>query len=248
MNEFPTHFDAPEDAYFGFFRADSAKNAPGWAAVMSYPHTRVSATGNRPYYPTPEDYAARASWTAREATGWVRSVGVEPVRIHESERKVHLAGGWTRYNADDQPILTNRVTYILTRPDDSWGIQARFGVDSYTGNVNEDAAAAAIEVVGQYLAALASNDHAACADLSSYPFTQVGVGEVHRVGNGDELRDLLAKEPRRVGNPELSAVQSGTDGVVVASTVAHENAREHAVFIVAKEGGWRIAGASFLTP
>ena len=65
----------PEEAYFEFFRADSAKDAEAWAAVMSYPHVRVSATGRSPYYETPEDYAARASWTAREATGWVRSRG-----------------------------------------------------------------------------------------------------------------------------------------------------------------------------
>ena len=99
---------------------------------MSYPHTRVSATGQSPYYDTPEDYAARASWKDRVATGWVRSVGVDPVRIHESADKVHLAGGWTRYNVQDEPILRNRVTYIFTRIEGSWGIQARFGTDSFT--------------------------------------------------------------------------------------------------------------------
>ena len=102
-------FEAPEDAYFEFFRADAAQDAEAWAAVMSYPHTRVSATGQSPYYNTPEDYAARASWKDRVATGWVRSVGVDPVRIHESADKVHLAGGWTRYNAQDEPSMRVRM-------------------------------------------------------------------------------------------------------------------------------------------
>ena len=60
-------FQAPEDPYYEFFRADSAKDAQAWAAVMSYPHTRVSATGNSPYYQTPDDYAARAAHDARAA-------------------------------------------------------------------------------------------------------------------------------------------------------------------------------------
>ena len=82
---------------------------------MSYPHTRVSARGSARYYQTPRDYAEGASWEAIEATGWVRTRGVEPVRLHESADKVHLAAGWTRYDAEDEPILSNRVTYILTR-------------------------------------------------------------------------------------------------------------------------------------
>lgn len=116
MSEFQTHFDTPEAAYFGFFEADRAKNADAWAAVMSYPHVRVAATGTTDYFGTSRDYADAADWTSREATGWVRTVGREPVRLHESPDRVHLLGGWTRYNAKDEPILWNRVTYIVTRP------------------------------------------------------------------------------------------------------------------------------------
>ena len=144
----PTSLASPEDAYWAFFEADSAKDAEAWAGVMSYPHVRVSARGTASYYETPEAYASGASWESREATGWVRSRGIEPTRLHESADKVHLAAGWTRYNAADEPILSNRVTYILTRLDGSWGIQARFGVDSFTEGENTDeSAAAAVDVV-----------------------------------------------------------------------------------------------------
>ena len=64
MTDCPNRFDSPEDAYYGFFRADSAKNAPAWAAVMSYPHVRVSAPGGMVRFETPEAYAEAADWTA----------------------------------------------------------------------------------------------------------------------------------------------------------------------------------------
>ena len=128
------HYDTPEDAYFAFFERFSAEDAAGWAACMSYPHVRVAppregvdARTTARYYPTPEDYAAAADWTPFKAAGWVRTQGVEPVRLHESDDMVHLLGGWTRYNKDDEPIVSNRVTYLLTRLDTGWGIQARFG-------------------------------------------------------------------------------------------------------------------------
>ena len=168
MNTKKKIFAAPEDAYREFFRADSAQQAGAWAAVMSYPHVRVSARGTTAYYETPEAYASGASWTQREATGWVRSVGADTVRLHESADKVHLAGGWTRYNAQDEPILRNRVTYILTRVDGSWGIQARFGTDSFTEGERYDATPAT-ELVGEHLQALARRDFRAGARLCRFP-------------------------------------------------------------------------------
>ena len=239
-------FKAPEDPYYEFFRADSAKDAEAWAAVMSYPHTRVSATGNCPYYPTPEDYAARASWAAREATGWVRSVGVDPIRIHESADKVHLAGGWTRYNAKDEPILSNRVTYILTRIEGSWGIQARFGTDSFTEGEALDSSAP-LGVVAAHLENWAAGDLGAATETLIYPFTNVGVGRVDRYGNASEVAGKLHVEaPRTVG--DVHAVWEGKAGVVAAATwQTDEGATCQAVFLVARqESGWRMAAASII--
>ena len=92
MNEYKTHFDTPEDAYYGFFEADASQNGDAWAAVMSYPHVRVAASGQTVYYDTARDYADAADWTSRVATGWVLTRGREPVRLHESPNKVHLVG------------------------------------------------------------------------------------------------------------------------------------------------------------
>ena len=36
------------------------------------------------------------------------------VFFSRSMNKVHMKGGWTRYNVEEQPILINYVTYIIT--------------------------------------------------------------------------------------------------------------------------------------
>ena len=245
-------FAAPEDAYFEFFRADSAKDAHAWAAVMSYPHVRVSATGRIAYYETPAEYAARASWAGREATGWVRSRGIDPVRLHESDDTVHLAGGWTRYNAADQPILRNRVTYVTTRIHGSWGIQARFGTDSFTAGEQIDATAA-IGVVEQHLQDVAAGDLRAAADVFSLPLVEVGVGRVDRYSSLAEVHSRLGAPSQPldvVGVRSVRAAQAGRDGVVVAATWADAAGRSTAaVFLLARrDDRWRIAGFSKLRP
>ena len=250
MSDFQAHFDTPEAAYFGFFKADRAKNADAWAAVMSYPHVRVAATGKTDYFDTSRAYADAADWTSREATGWVRTVGREPVRLHESSDRVHLLGGWTRYNAEDEPILWNRVTYILTRPVGSWGIQARFAVGSYDARDDEPAAEAAVDAaigsVRRYYDALDKNDRNACARLCRFPMIEVGVGEIARIEDGTRLGQRVSRGTGRISNLEIRAAQSGADGIIVALTAEYASGGgEQSVLVVGREADtWRIAGIS----
>ena len=240
-------FASPEDAYWEFFRADRAKDGQRWADVMSYPHVRVAAPTGSAWFETPEDYASNASWEAREATGWVLSRGVQPVRLHESADKVHLAGGWTRYNIDDESILSNRVTYVLTRLDGRWGIQARFGVDSFDEAENyETAADAAVEVVERFHSALGAGDFETCAGLCGYPLTEVGIGEVQQFEDASAVHERFAKMTDRNHATEIRAVQTGSSGVVVSVTASGEKAGTvHSIFLVGnREGQWRIVGIS----
>ena len=243
-------FSSPEDAYWEFFRADRAQDAVRWAGVMSYPHVRVAAPTGTAYFETPEAYASNASWEAREATGWVLSRGAEPIRLHESPDKVHLAGGWTRYNIDDKPILSNRVTYVLTRLGGRWGIQARFGVDSFDENENYDsAAAAAVSVVEQFHAALASGEFEACARLCHYPLTEVGISEVEQFEDAAAARGRFAAMTDSNAASEIRAAQTGSRGVVVSVTAGGETGQTvNSVFLVGnREDQWRIAGISAIT-
>ena len=242
----PSTFASPRDAYQEFFRADSAKDAKAWAAVMQYPHVRVSAIANPAYYETPEEYAARASWTKREATGWVRSVGVDPVRLHAGVDKVHLAGGWTRYNAKDEPILRNQVTYVLTRINRSWGIQARFGTDSPPGGEPYEVGQAT-QVVAEHLRGLAHGTGEAYMGMCRSPFTDVGIGRVDIYNNAADLKAALVRD---VGlKPgEVTAAQTGSTGVVVAANWTPPGGGEaQAAFVVGLDGPvWRIVGRSVI--
>ena len=249
MNEFPDRFDAPEDAYHGFFRADNAKNAHAWAAVMSYPHVRVAAIGGANFYVTPGQYAADADWSPREATGWVRSEGLSPTRLHGSSSKVHLLGGWTRFNAAGERILTNRVTYTLTKICNSWGIQARFGVDSYTGQEDPDAAVQAVDVVQQFATAATEENFARCSQLCRKALVVVGVGTITIIKNENDMANALS-ESVKLGATliEARAVQTGSRGAIVAVAKGYPDGLvDQGIMIVGKQTDqWSIAGVSFI--
>ena len=242
-------YESPEATYEAFFTHFNAEDGAGWATVMSYPHTRVSAGGGRlTLFETPEEYAQLNPWPRFKVDGWVRTEGITPVRIHESADKVHLAGGWSRYNAANEPYISNRVTYILTRLAGGWGIQARFGTDSF--DEGEDAAPsedAALDVVTRHLDAWDARDFAACAALASYPLTEVGVGVVDRYEGAASYEAALASQAwSATASREVKAHQVGRSGVNVAVTATLEDGRrEQALFLVAeREGAWAVAGRS----
>ena len=228
--------NTPEEVYREFFRADSAQDAQAWADVMSYPHVRVSADGRVHYFETAADYASSASWTARKATGWVRSEGIEPERVHASADMVHLAGGWTRYNADGEPILENRVVYLLTRPDGSWGIQARFacGAAPTWRGIDDPAPTHAVR---QYCEALREADHDRCARLVRYPLTLVGVGTVRRLEDAAAFERAFAT-PAGGAPATVRAIANGSAGATVAATSGSDpDRRTQTLFLVAKNAG-----------
>ena len=225
----------PEDAYFEFFRADSAKDAQAWAAAMGYPHVRVSATGRVAYHETAEDYAARASWGAREATGWVRSRGIEPARLHEAEDKVHLAGGWTRFNADDEPILRNRVT--LHRHSgrgflgDSGALRHRLVHRGRNGRCDGCGCGGS----GSICRTSPRGMWIPLARRSPCRFVDVGIGRVERHESPAGLRPMLLALIRPHAIERVEAAQAGRDGVVVSAAWRGKDGRgSSGVFLVAR--------------
>ena len=244
-------YESPEAAYEAFFTNFNAEDAAGWAGVMSYPHTRVSSSGGPiRLFPTPGDYVEQVNpWPQFKEVGWVRTEGIPPVRIHESEDKVHIAGGWSRYNTEGEVYISNRVTYILTRLDGSWGIQARFGTDSFAEEGEDTSASerAALNVVNRHLDAWDARDFAGCGRLASYPITEVGVGRVdHYAHRPDYEASLAAQEWSPTTSRAVNAHQVGRTGANVSITATLEDGRtEHAVFIVAlRNEVWSIAGRS----
>jgi hypothetical protein len=224
-----------DDAYWAFFDTFNAKDAGAWAGVMSYPHVRVSPRGESRVFETAADYSGNASWERFEATGWVRTQGIEPTTIHESEQKVHIAGGWTRFNAHDEVILENRVTYVITRVGQGWGIQGRFGIDSYAGEQDMTATAeAAVSLVESYLDAWDSQDFAACAGYCNFSLVEADPGEVQQWQDVDAFEETLsarAWHPTRART--VHAAQVGANAVNVALEVTlGDGGKEQAVFLL----------------
>lgn len=237
---------APEDVYREFFKADQRRDPAAWAAVMHYPHVRVAAPGRTELFKTAKDYAKHASWTARAATGWVRTEGIEPIRASESNRKIHLAGGWTRLNANDEPILENRVAYVLTTIDGRWGVQARFACGA-KDNWREVDATPALESLDRALRALRENRIGTFVELVRYPCTLVDVGVVRQFTSGAALNAWFAKtDAVAISNWELRALHAGPSGANVAAKVHFTDGgvQDWLVLLARSNEGWNIAALS----
>lgn len=254
----------PTAAYWAFFENFNAKDPVGWAGAMSYPHVRVSAArpptrgaGPSPrtasgVYPTAEDYASMASgagWERFETTGWVRTQGVTPRVVASSDSKVHLAGGWTRHRADDSPIVSNRVLYVLTRTDEGWGIQARFGIDFHASGDDRAAQAnAALAALGRTMATLEPGDVDNWLGTFHYPLTLVGApGEVSVVDDAEAMRDAYGDWAGQALPIEYSAevIAAGTSGVTLSQQITRGEDSFHQSFLVAqREGEWKILAVS----
>ena len=260
MGNHPT----PAAAYWAFFENFNAKDPVGWAGAMSYPHVRVSAArppargaGPSPrtasgVYPTAEDYASMADgagWERFEATGWVRTQGVTPRVVAASEDKVHLSGGWTRHRADDSEIVTNRVLYVLSRIDQGWGIQARFGIDGYAkGADRSDQADAALAALGRLMTTLEPGDVDHWLTCFHYPLTLIGApGEVHVINDADAMRGAYgdwAAEALPI-DYRAEVIAAGASGVTLSQQITRGEDSFHQSFLVAEhEGEWKILAVS----
>ena len=251
----------PTAAYWSFFENFNRKDPVGWSGAMSYPHVRVSAAlppaqgGTHDprtpsfLYPTAEDYAkgtGEAGWGRFEVTGWVRTQGVTPRVVHQSDTKVHLAGGWTRHRADDSEIISNRVLYVLTRTETGWGIQARFGVDGWTRDGDFSAQGAGAVAAAEEIGALLNrNDYAGLAARMMYPFTIVEIGAVRRIESQEEqMADSSGRELGAVPGSARVANAGGT-GVNVAWTLVEQGVeRDEILFMILRDGEWKLAAAS----
>ena len=254
----------PTAAYWAFFDNFNAKDPAGWAGAMSYPHVRVSAAQQPPaassirprtasgVYPTAGDYAAMAKlagWERFEVTGWVRTQGVTPRVVFASADKVHLAGGWTRYRADDSEIVTNRVLYVLSRMDQGWGIQARFGIDGYQKGADRSAQkTAALAALEQLMATLEPGDVDNWLNCFHYPLTLIGApGEVSTIEDAEAMRAAYGDWAAQALPIEYTAdvIAAGENGVTLSQSITRGEDSFHQSFLVAQRAGeWKILAVS----
>ena len=226
---------------------------------MSYPHVRVSAgpagaqrgrffhprTSAR-IYPDRAEYARTAAamgWERFVATGWVRTQGLDPERIHESEQMVLLSGGWTRRRADDSPIVSNRVLYTLTRQGDGWGIQARFGIDSFEPDSDqEELAGAAIRAAARRQAARRDGDLESWLGGFHFPLTAVlAPGRVVVAEDAEQLRAQSRIWTADAGpdHGRTRVIAAGATGALLSQHPATgSSAGRQAALLAWRDGAW----------
>ena len=252
-------YESPEAAYFAFLQTFNARDAAGWAGVNSWPHARISAAAPdstvhwRPptrVFADAKEYLAEPLWADLEATGWARSASLPPTIVQASDLKAHIAGGWTRFDADDTPLVANRVVYVTTRTDEGWGIQAQLKTDSFADGVDFSAQQqAAIDAVESALALLDAREIDAYCEALAYPFTLVGPpGVIIVIDSAIELATAM----RGVGDDRLDAttgsariVNCGRSGANVSFQVERNGVAQQALALVGiRDALWRILAIS----
>ena len=243
--------------YWRFFEGTNRRDSKQVTDALNYPHVRISARGDSNIVQHRRTHAGKMSFDPLLATGWDHTVGMEPEVLHAAPRKVHIKGGWTRYNRDGKPIMTNMVTYIATLADGHWGLQSRFGTDTdlfwgkpqdrrLQSDVNLDDNARRAEHVVASALDLADVDSSGASRHCHFPLLLIHPGMIKSIADGGALRRRLPSSQPLVR--EVEATQVGATGVNVAFRATVGERPLEGVFLVKiDDGRWGIKGGSLIT-
>jgi hypothetical protein len=240
-----------EDALDRFIETFNSRDPDAWAASLSYPHVRVAPSARTATFsPTEQDYAAGVSYEAPDAMGWHHSAWDEKRILAVSPAKIHASAQWCRYDAAGARILPNNVSYVITRVDGRWGIQARFGVDSRPPERPEVVAEQATSAWRAWWTALATGQVDDLEARSQLPFAVVGTGTVEQPATGADLVRLLGR-PSVSGTTagEVTPLQVGDRGVNLGVVLTDDDGRtHHGLFLVTiRDSTARVAATSMLS-
>ena len=215
---------------------------------MSYPHVRVSPRqAAAEVTPTERAYADAVDYAAADRMGWDHSAWDSKRVLATSPSKIHASAQWCRYNARGERILPNNVSYVITRVDDRWGIQARFGVDSAEPADPAAVSATATEVLTEALAVIgASGGGRGVEELVRLPFHVIDTGRVATARSVDEVRRELGNAVRGMTVAGTTALQVGEKGVNVGVDLRNAESSLHGLFLVTLEAKPQLAAVSLL--
>ncbi len=227
-------------AYRRFFEGFNSRRAEAWAGALHFPHVRVSGRGPVNVVPTMEDHVAAMSWNRVEASGWHHTTEQPPVVVHSGPQRAHIAGGWTRYTEDNQPILTSYITYVVTRISDEWGIQSRFAVDPGPEGLTDEHVSIAKQVVTEYLALWNAKRFTEAAGKLNYPAVQVHPGRLVVWNSAEDHVKWLEDQPwREIVIDEVRVVQAGPNAVNLALSLREGHKTSDALVLVTlRDGHW----------
>ncbi|BAR54423.1 hypothetical protein ACVIWV_001006 [Bradyrhizobium diazoefficiens] len=120
-----------------FMKAFNSRDAEAWAKTVHYPHIRIAA-GQVQIWNTPEEYAqSNDAKQLAQASTWARSAWTYRKLVQESDDKLHFITRFTRYDANDKPILSADSFYVIVKKDGRWGALVR---SSYVGIIGKKTA------------------------------------------------------------------------------------------------------------
>ena len=234
----------------------NSRDAARWATSLHFPHVRPGP-GAFELTRTPQEYAAGIDFEQTLKTGWHHSEWVSREVLQAGAEKVHAAGAWQRYTEDGRALAGSAITYIVTKRENRWGVQARFaaGVTGLDAPATARNAAAALDAVTAFMKAWHSRDPISLAATLHYPHVRMGDGLVEIWKTVDEY--LAGPEPGRQRTwyqtriDQSKAVQVTATGVNVAVSFSRlgRDGRvlsvDDGVFLVVlREGVWKLQARS----
>jgi len=198
-----------------FINTWNSRDPEQWASSLNYPHVRPSPMGPIQAAPSAEAYAAGVNYERVISSGWDHSEWDYKHVIHVSPDKIHVAGQWTRVNAEGETILTIPVTYIVTCVDDHWGIQARFGCDYAGDDDTSGFELRAFRHLDTFIHNWNQGNHEACAEMLNYPHYRVGIGALETINEASEMPPPAGK----ISLNQSLALQTGKRGINIAADV-----------------------------
>jgi hypothetical protein len=233
----------------------NSRNAQTWATSLNFPHVRPGP-GAFELFKTPAQYVASVNFEQTLATGWHHSEWTTRRVLQVGDDKVHIAGSWLRYTADDRPMVGTSVTYIVTNQNGRWGVLSRFaagptGTDAAAASANSTAA---LETVRAYFKAWNAHDPNALGSAMHFPF--VRIGDAVEVWN-TPAEFLAGSEPGRQRTwyetrlEQAEVAQASANGVNVAVTYSRRgrdgqlfSKYEAIVLVVRRDATWKVQAVS----
>jgi hypothetical protein len=234
----------------------NSRDAATWATSLHFPHVRPGP-GAFEMTRSPEEYIKGVNFEQTLKTGWHHSEWVTREVLQVGIDKIHASGTWQRYTADDKPLAGSDITYVLTRIDGRWGVQARFaaGVNGLDATNTSRNAAAALEALKSFMHAWNSHDHQQAAAAIHYPHVRMADGRVEIWRTADEY--LAGPEPGRQRTwyqtriDSSRVVQTTANGVNIVLSFSRLDrkgavlSRDEGVFLaVLRDGAWKIQARS----
>jgi hypothetical protein len=236
----------------------NSRNGTIWATSLHFPHVRPGA-GAFEMTRTPEQYAAGVNFEQTLRTGWHHSEWVSREVLQVGADKVHVAGSWQRYTADDKPMVGSDITYVVTNQNGHWGIQARFaaGNSGLEPGPRAQNSAAGLAAFRAFIAAWNAHDPKAVAATLHYPHVRLADGHLEILDSADAY--LAGPEPGRQRTwfqtrvDRSAVVQTTTNGVNITASLSRVGrdgtvlSTDEGLFLaVRRDGVWKIQARSMM--